>query len=170
MEALAPQPAQIPLWEIPANDSPDIDLDSFDHIILAFSGGKDSQACVLDLLERGADKSKMELWHHAVDGNPEDNDWFRSLRDQCAAAEVPFLFKQWGDWLPGELEHTGEGNFAFPDTEHDPSAEEWEFKAKYDQVEGRGMLRVGKKRAGRMLDGCSHDQHPNQGTPPCRRY
>lgn len=26
--------------------------------------------------------------------------WVRSLRDQCAAADVPFLFKQWGDWGP----------------------------------------------------------------------
>ena len=24
--------------------------------------------------------------------------WARSLRDQCAAAAVPFLFKQWGEW------------------------------------------------------------------------
>jgi protein gp37 len=27
-------------------------------------------------------------------------DWFRVLRDQCAAAEVPFLFKQWGGRTP----------------------------------------------------------------------
>lgn len=27
-------------------------------------------------------------------------DWARSLRDQCVAADVPFLFKQWGDWGP----------------------------------------------------------------------
>lgn len=27
--------------------------------------------------------------------------WARSLRDQCAAAGVPFLFKQWGEWAPG---------------------------------------------------------------------
>jgi protein gp37 len=27
-----------------------------------------------------------------------DPAWFRSLRDQCAAAGVPFLFKQWGNW------------------------------------------------------------------------
>jgi hypothetical protein len=27
-------------------------------------------------------------------------DWARSLRDQCAAAEVPFFFKQWGAWKP----------------------------------------------------------------------
>jgi protein gp37 len=29
---------------------------------------------------------------------PSHPDWFRSLRDQCAAAGVPFFFKQWGDW------------------------------------------------------------------------
>ncbi|RVT96307.1 phage Gp37/Gp68 family protein [Rhodovarius crocodyli] len=27
-------------------------------------------------------------------------DWARSLRDQCAAAGVPFHFKQWGTWSP----------------------------------------------------------------------
>ena len=27
-----------------------------------------------------------------------DPSWFRQLRDQCAAARVPFLFKQWGNW------------------------------------------------------------------------
>src|SRR3546814_6072988 len=29
---------------------------------------------------------------------PMHPDWARSLRDQCAAAGVPFLFKQWGEW------------------------------------------------------------------------
>jgi protein gp37 len=27
-------------------------------------------------------------------------DWARSLRDQCTAADVPYLFKQWGAWAP----------------------------------------------------------------------
>ena len=31
---------------------------------------------------------------------PSHPDWYRSLRDECAAAGVPFLFKQWGEWLP----------------------------------------------------------------------
>ena len=31
---------------------------------------------------------------------PMHPDWARSLRDQCQAAGVPFLFKQWGEWLP----------------------------------------------------------------------
>lgn len=35
--------------------------------------------------------------HKARPANP---DWYRSLRDQCAAAGVPFHFKQWGEWQP----------------------------------------------------------------------
>jgi protein gp37 len=31
---------------------------------------------------------------------PMHPDWARSLRDQCAVAFVPFLFKQWGEWAP----------------------------------------------------------------------
>lgn len=33
---------------------------------------------------------------HARQSDPA---WFQSLRDQCAAAGVPFLFKQWGEWV-----------------------------------------------------------------------
>src|SRR5690606_20331421 len=31
---------------------------------------------------------------------PMHPDWARSLRDQCQAAGVAFLFKQWGEYLP----------------------------------------------------------------------
>lgn len=31
---------------------------------------------------------------------PPHPDWFRSLRDQCQQADVPFFFKQWGSWGP----------------------------------------------------------------------
>jgi len=44
------------------------DLLSYDYVIVASSGGKDSLACVLDLLERGVPKDKLLLWHHCVDG------------------------------------------------------------------------------------------------------
>lgn len=37
-------------------------------IIVAFSGGKDSVACVLHLLELGVPAGRIELWHHEVDG------------------------------------------------------------------------------------------------------
>ena len=38
---------------------------------------------------------------------PVDPDWFRSLRDQCAAAKVPFLFKQWEGRNKREIEAKG---------------------------------------------------------------
>lgn len=63
---------------------------------------------------------------------PMHPDWARSLRDQCVAAGVPFLFKQWGAWLP----------CADPTCECD------------------GSCRVGKKRAGRELDGRTWDEYP----------
>lgn len=31
---------------------------------------------------------------------PMHPDWARSIRDQCIAAGVPFVFKQWGKWYP----------------------------------------------------------------------
>lgn len=43
-------------------------LDQVERFIVGFSGGKDSIACVLTLLERGIPKDKIELWHHDVDG------------------------------------------------------------------------------------------------------
>jgi protein gp37 len=40
---------------------------------------------------------------------PMHPDWARSLRDQCAAAGVPFLFKQWGEWMPIGQQGNGDG-------------------------------------------------------------
>ena len=70
-------------------------------------------------------------------------DWVRSLRDQCAAAGVPFLFKQWGEWIPmlGQVE-------GVPVRDKTTTADGW--------VVGR----AGKKRAGRQLDGTTHTAFP----------
>lgn len=52
------------------------DLTSYDRIIVAVSGGKDGTACLLALLEAGALKDRLELWHHEVDGQgPSFMDW-----------------------------------------------------------------------------------------------
>lgn len=46
----------------------EVNPSSYDVVIVAFSGGKDSLACLLHLLELGVPRSKIELWHHDVDG------------------------------------------------------------------------------------------------------
>lgn len=43
-------------------------LEEYDLIIVLFSGGKDSMACYYKLRELGVPKSKIELWHHDIDG------------------------------------------------------------------------------------------------------
>lgn len=44
------------------------DLASYDRFLVGFSGGKDSIACVVALLEAGVPRDRIELWHHDVDG------------------------------------------------------------------------------------------------------
>ena len=83
---------------------------------------------------------------------PMHPDWARSLRDQCTAACVAFLFKQWGEWAPWD-----DDNWSL-DTVEDVEAHEraWE-------IAGVEFLKVGKKRAGRLLDGRTWDQFPDAG-------
>ncbi|CRK59036.1 Phage protein [Alloactinosynnema sp. L-07] len=80
---------------------------------------------------------------------PMHPDWARSLRDQCASAGVPFHFKQWGEWAPNGM--WGKGNT-------DPR-ERFVGRANPDG-EREVIRRVGKKTAGRELDGLIHDDYP----------
>ena len=54
---------------------PTPDLASYDHVLVAFSGGKDSLACLLHLLELGVSPETLELHHHDVDGGRPFMDW-----------------------------------------------------------------------------------------------
>jgi 3'-phosphoadenosine 5'-phosphosulfate sulfotransferase (PAPS reductase)/FAD synthetase len=50
---------------------------TYDHVIVSFSGGKDSMACLLHVLELGVPRDRIELWHMLVDGRGEEHfmDW-----------------------------------------------------------------------------------------------
>jgi len=68
---------------------------------------------------------------------PMHPDWARGLRDQCRAARVPFFFKQWGEYIYDfQMEH--------PSTVTAPSS----------------CFKVGKKKAGRLLDGREWNEFP----------
>ncbi|OXR48051.1 phosphohydrolase [Pusillimonas sp. T2] len=82
-----------------------VDLDDYDHIVLCMSGGKDSIASLLHLLDLGVDRSRLELWHHDVDGREGSTlmDWpFMAdyNRRLASAFEVPIYFS----WLEGGFE------------------------------------------------------------------
>ena len=78
-------------------------------------------------------------------------EWAMSLQDQCQVAGVPFFFKQWGEWvspsqMPGET-----------------------YREIEDFGNGIGITnnprRVGKKRAGRLLDGREWSEFPGVSRP-----
>ncbi|MBB3937720.1 phage Gp37/Gp68 family protein [Aureimonas phyllosphaerae] len=99
---------------------------------------------------------------------PMHPDWARAIRDQCAKAEVPFLFKQWGEWglaaprpsgMPGDLALAT----APPYTDSCPPmvVQIDHYPRQIDLFGGASVLeRVGKKAAGRLLDGVQHDGYP----------
>lgn len=87
---------------------------------------------------------------------PMHPDWARSLRDQCAAAGVPFLFKQWGEWLPAKEGRSITGHVLVLEG-HAPFTDKPQWHGFED---GQQVARVGKRAAGRLLDGRTHDGFP----------
>ena len=67
---------------------------------------------------------------------PMHPDWARGLRDQCQAAGVPFFFKQWGD-VVYQTSTNGNGSLTWTQP-----------------------YRIGKKAAGRLLDGREWNEMP----------
>jgi protein gp37 len=128
--------------------------------------------------------SGYRIWHHPFrldwviaggengpNARPLHSDWVRSLRDQCKAEFVPFHFKQWGEWLPWT--QFNEARVDDPPEQTRFQTAEWNGETWGDV--GRPMWcdskdgliddlqcvgRVGKKAAGRVLDGLTHDAFP----------
>ena len=74
---------------------------------------------------------------------PSSPSWFRGLLIQCMQADVPFHFKQWGDWAPGQGINLAAVR-----------------KTAREAQDGTLMFRLGKKAAGRLLDGETWDGLP----------
>jgi protein gp37 len=104
----------------------------------------------------------------AHQARPSHPDWFRSLRDQCARAGKAFLFKQWGEWAPARPKPDGTaGRYAIATAL--TSSTFWPsrvveidvYPRQFDLFGGAHVLeRVGKRAAGRTLDGVTHDGFP----------
>ncbi|MDY0747333.1 phage Gp37/Gp68 family protein [Paucibacter sp. R3-3] len=108
---------------------------------------------------------------------PMHPDWARSLRDQCTRPDVPFLFKQWGEWIEVDsgmaeplVAREGDPEFNAELAKHDGfiSLAGHFVTDPDDMVDGvayRGLIRPGKKTAGRLLDGIEHNGFPIGPTP-----
>lgn len=72
--------------------------------------------------------------------------WVRDLRDRCESTPTAFFFKQWGEWVQGQ---SGGPRITLTPTDD-------------GTVNGRRVevIRVGKKAAGRVLDGRTWDEYP----------
>jgi len=102
---------------------------------------------------------------------PMHPDWVRLLRDQCEAAGVPFFFKQWGEWGQSDypsytmFDATQAGRLveatcvASTDKASRGRTRFYPIPADYDGKPAgfHPMVRVGRSRAGRLLDGRTHD-------------
>jgi Bacteriophage protein gp37 len=112
---------------------------------------------------------------------PMHPEWARQLRDQCTTAGVAFHFKQWGEWVPDEwIDEDGARHVGPKPTARDPKTlvmhaagmtaltpdnpfDPWERGHPHWHTV---MKRVGKKAAGRELDGRTWDEYPADERTP----
>ena len=135
--------------------------------------GKGTPDCPRELHHHHDDRCKFPMdWvivggESGTNARPMHPDWVRSIRGQCVAAGVPFFFKQWGEWAPN-----ARGGYRLEDVAlwNREDADGWIYlrdlqpdrRENWDehQVGDVRMYRVGKKYAGRILDGRTWDEVP----------
>jgi protein gp37 len=119
---------------------------------------------------------------------PMHPDWPRKIRDDCTSVAVPFFFKRWGEWAPvSALDDDAIERLYHPAPERNPDAtrrckvacqvlhvdgSEHDVVAPMAFAAGKGamtMFRVGKRAAGRILDGRTWDEMPETGQRPQRQ-
>jgi len=99
---------------------------------------------------------------------PMHPDWPRRLRDQCADANIAYHFKQWGEWSTAEPAERETITVIENDTTlyrlGPPRA-----KTKRSErltLQGTTFYRVGRKKAGRLLDGEYWNARPGKDVGP----
>ncbi len=97
---------------------------------------------------------------------PMHPEWARDLRDQCQKTGVPFFFKQWGEWVSEQ--HCR--NYIGDCSEMIAVSGHWQVMDRSGRhpvpnFDGPtvSMVRVGKKKAGRLLDGREWSEFPKVG-------
>ncbi|MDQ0349773.1 phage Gp37/Gp68 family protein [Ancylobacter vacuolatus] len=145
---------------------------------------------LFSLNERRGDRGTITDWHDSLRGlrfgpseetakldlvisggesgpkaRPMHPDWARSLRDQCAAAGTAFFFKQWGEWEAAVDRERNDPDwrldYSFKFADRAPHT--WLNLAGGTGFHGERfhvMRRVGKRAAGRLLDGVMHNDMP----------
>lgn len=83
---------------------------------------------------------------------PAHPDWARNTQRQCAAAGTAFYMKQWGEWAEVSLVDKSQEIFDQYDALN--------YEKMHRFPDGTAMARVGKKRAGRLLDGTEYSEIP----------
>ena len=84
---------------------------------------------------------------------PMHPDWPRKVRDDCEAAGVPLFFKSWGDWAPS---WGGGDHLVYLDGSVIKNYHEHPDAGKIAEP----VWRIGKKRAGHLLDGKEYRGYP----------
>lgn len=117
---------------------------------------------------------------------PVHPDWIRSLRDQCELAKIAYHFKQWGEWCPSDRTDEQRRQLPSVESQHIPGLmvpakvqfkvvkpdggnrlfqANGTFSGEGPAQEDAWMLRLGKKVAGRELDGRTWDEFPRVALP-----
>lgn len=142
-------------------------LDSVDlnHLQLSHDG---DEAEWLDALAADGVKWVVAGGESGPRARPMHPNWPRQIRDQCEASGVPFFFKQWGEWKPKCQMTEGEYAGLFLPPSGQKQADQPTCRVQQQAIPAgakndtmRDVYKVGKRTAGRALDGRVWDEFPD---------
>ncbi len=106
---------------------------------------------------------------------PMNPQWVLALRDQCQDYHIPFFFKQWGAWEEATMAAAAAHGYIVREMRQGVIMPANPNRYKYLNLDGSDyqnspqigatpMARVGKKKAGRILDGRTWEEYPTETT------